>query len=223
MSATLWKNIAIIDGVTQITQDPTHSNGLFVEAIAPEQIPPHTINKIKIGIKAVNVWVQICGCEAMAMRGLMIAGGVVTINRDEDEVFEVEIPVMNLTNENVNISVGDEIAEIYFSDVDDTLELSQADWDAYDWYGIIDTLTITVTDWTDPIEGASVSIDGGTAKTTSSAWKVEFTNVTAIDHVVKATMTWYDTYEETVTIDSSSLTVEMDETEPESEDESDGE
>ncbi len=76
---------------------------------------------------------------------------------------------MNLTNENVNISVGDEIAEIYFSETDELLELSQADWDNYDGYGTIETLTITVTDGTDPIEGASVSIDGGTAKTTSSA------------------------------------------------------
>ena len=215
MSATLWKNIAIIDGVTKITQDPMWSNGSIVKAIAPEQIPPHTINNIKIGIKAVNVWAQICGCEAMAMRGLMIAGGVINMSRDEDEVYEIEIPVMNLTNENVNIKVGDVIAEIYLSDYDDVLELSQAEWDNYDGYELIETLTITVTDWTDPIEGASVSIDGGTAKTTDSSGEAEFTNVTATDHVVKATMTGYDTYEETVTIDSSSLTVEMDETQAE--------
>ena len=212
MSATLGKNIAVIDGVTQITQDPMLSNGSIVKAIAPEQIPPHTINKIKIGVKAVNVWAQICGCEEMSMRWLIIAGGVTNIYRDEDEVFEVEIPVMNLTNENVNISVGDEIAEVFFSENDEILELSQAEWDNYDGYGTIDTLTITVTDWTDPIEGASVSIDGGTAKTTSSAWKVEFSNVTATTHTVKATMTGYDTYEEEVEIDSATLTVEMSET-----------
>lgn len=212
MSATLGKNIAVIDGVTQMTQDPTHSNGLFVKAIAPEQIPPHTINKIKIGVKAVNVWVQICGCEEMGMRGLIIAWGVTTVYRDEDEVFEVEIPVMNLTNENVNISVGDEIAEVFFSEYDEILELSQAEWDNYDGYGTIDTLTITVTDWTDPIEGASVSIDGGTAVTTDSSGEAEFTNVTATTHTVKATMTGYDTYEEEVEIDGATLTVEMSET-----------
>lgn len=212
MSATLGKNIAVIDGVTQMTQDPAFSNGAIVKAIAPEQIPPHTINKIKIGIKAVNVWVQICGCEELGMRGLMIAWGVMNISRDEDEVYEVEIPVMNLTNENVNISVGDDIAEIYFSDTDNMLELSQAEWDNYDGYGIIDTLTITVTDWTDPIEGASVSIDGGTAVTTDSSGEAEFTNITATTHTVKATMTGYDTYEEEVEIDGATLTVEMSET-----------
>lgn len=212
MSATLGKNIAIIDGVTQITQNPMWSNSLMLKAIAPEQIPPHTINKIKVGIKAVNVWFQLYWCEAMAMRGLMIAGGIINIYRDEDEVFEVEIPVMNLTNENVNISVGDEIAEMYCSDVDEMLELSQADWDNYDGYGTIETLTITVTDWTDPIEGASVSIDGGTAKTTDSSGEAEFSNVTATTHTVKATMDGYDTYEEEVEIDGATLTVAMSET-----------
>ena len=217
MSATLWKNIATIDGVTQITQDPTHSNGLFVKAIAPEQIPPHTINKIKVGIKGVNVWAQVCGCEDLGMRGLMIAWGVMNIIRDEDEVYELEIPVMNLTNENVNISVGDEIAEIYFSETDEMLELSQADWDNYDGYGTIETLTITVTDWDDPIEGASVSIDGGTAVTTDSSGEAEFSNVTATTHTVKATMDGYDTYEEEVEIDNTTLTVEMSESESASE------
>ena len=54
------------------------------------------------------------------------------VSRDEDEVYELEIPVMNLTNENVNIEVGDKVAEIYFSETDEMLELSQAEWDTYD-------------------------------------------------------------------------------------------
>lgn len=213
MSATLWKNLAIIDGVTKMSDDPVFTNGAIIKAIAPEQIPPHTINKVKVGVKAVNVWVQICGCEDLGLRGLMIAGGVMNISRDEDEVYELEIPVMNLTNENVNIEVGDKVAEIYFSETDEMLELSQAEWDTYDWYGTIETLTITVTDWTDPIEGASVSIDGGTAKTTDSSGEVEFSNVTATTHTVKATMTGYESYEDEVEISGATLTVELDEAE----------
>lgn len=209
MSASLDKNVAIIDGVTQMTQDPTWSNGSIVKAIAPEQIPPHTINKIKIGVKAVNVWIQVCGCEDLGLRGLMIAGGVMTVHRDEDEVFELEIPVMNLTNENVNVSVGDEIAEIYLSETDNIFELSQADWDVYNGGGVFETLTITVTDGTDPIAGASVSIDWGEAVTTDENGEAELSNITANTHHVFINKAWYDNFDDDVAVDDEEIELHL--------------
>ena len=216
MSATLWKNVAIIDGVTSTESMVIDSDFVILKAIEPESIPPFTINDIRIGVKMVNVsaWVQ--AAEVLARRGLMIAGWALIIERDEDEVFELTIPVMNLTNENVNISVGDEIAIVSFSNIDSTISMSRAEWDNYSGYGVHETVTITVTDGTDPIEGASVKIDWGTAVTTDSSGEAEFSNISATTHTVTATATGYNNFSDTVDFsEEDEAEIEMEEAEDE--------
>ena len=219
MSATLEKNVAIIDGVTSCEAFKVDDEYGIFKAIEPETIPPFTINDIKIWVKLVNVGARVIVAEALARRWLMIAGWSLVIERDEDEVFELTIPVMNLTNENVNISVGDEIAVINFSSIDNWLTLSQAEWDAYDGYGVHETVTITVTDGTDPIEGASVKIDWGTAVTTDSSGEAEFSNISATTHTVTATATGYNNFSDTVDFsEEDEAEIEMEEADEEDDD-----
>lgn len=74
MSATLDRNVAIIDGVTSTESMIINPDDFILKAIEPESIPPFTINDIRIGIKMVNASVWVEAAEALARRGLMIAG-----------------------------------------------------------------------------------------------------------------------------------------------------
>jgi len=209
MSASLDKNVAIIDGVTGGENMIVDSDYISFPAIAEECIPPHTINDIRIGVKIVNAGARVYAAEALARRGLMLAGGSLMIEGDEDEVFELTIPVMNLTNENVNIAVGDEVAVICFSATDNLYTLSQADWDVYNGGEVYETLTITVTDGTDPIVGASISIDWGTAVTTNDDGEAEFSGVTANTHHILISKTWYDSFDDDVEIDDEEIELHL--------------
>ena len=209
MSATLEKTVAHINWVDNISQVPNVSNVYAVKAIEPEVIPPHTMNRIKVGLKGVNVTFEFKESEDAGKRGLVVLGAN-CLYRDEDEVFEAEVPVWNLTNDNVNIRVWDYIADMWMSETDGVIELDKSEWDWWTGYGIHESVEITVTDWTDPIEGASVSIDGGTAKTTNASWVATFSNITKQSHTVAATATGFENFSDTVDLSSDDdATIEM--------------
>lgn len=215
MAAQLNANLATIKDVTSFDIMPEGSTWIYnVKAIAEEQIPPHTINIIKVWIKAVNMRFTIMANLELAMRWLMIAGWAIDIQSEEDEIIEVEIPVYNLTNENVNIRVWDNICNIYSTNADDVIELPESEWNAWEGEDIHDTVTITVTDWTDPIAGVSVSIDGWTAWTTDNSWEVTFSNILAKTHTITATKTGYEDFSDEVDLSSDDeAEIEMSEVE----------
>lgn len=215
MTTQLNANLATIKDVTGFDEMSGGATWIYnVKAIAEEQIPPHTINMIKVWIKAVNMKFTIMANLELAMRWLMIAGWAIDIQPEEDEVIEVEIPVYNLTNGNVNIRIWDNICSIYSTNPEDIIELPESEWNTWEGENIHETLTITVTDGTDPIEGASVSIDGGTAWTTDSSWEVVFSNILAKTHTITAAKTGYEDFSDEVDLSSDNeATIEMTEAE----------
>ena len=79
----------------------------------------------------------------------------------------------------------------------DVVDLNEHNTDMTISLEVTDTITITINDETDAIEGAKVTI-GTVEKTTGADGKVTFTEMTYDDYDVTVVAEGYDTEEETI-------------------------
>lgn len=134
------------------------------------------------------------------------------INRAEDEIFEIEIPVYNMGDESVNISVGDVVGVILLSNTDAVLEdLTEEEFDNWNgdnvWYRSYITVIDSETD--KPIEGATVTI-GEVSVETDENGKAEFMNLARGSVSVAASAEGYTELEDSIDLASlNEATIEL--------------